>query len=173
MATDDELIKDYGRVSAELKHHEDGVEKAKEARKEIAKQLFERHGKGHVYDLGDGVAMIIVASKAQTYFFTPKEKWKKGGRKKKAKPEVIEASATLTAKGGVQNVPVPKGAVLKSEPPPSVPPEQTLVVERLAGGELTVKLEQQAPEEAPTKAAPEPTGDADIDALAAALAELE
>jgi hypothetical protein len=184
MATENELIQEYARVTAELTTHEAGVEKAKEARKGIAKQLFELHGKGHVYDFGDGKPMIIVKSKSDTYFFTPKDKWKKGGRKKKApaEPKKVEVSATLRAKAEVQNVPVPEGARTKTEPPPTEPPAEA--TERYkpprydgpnipaASPELTVKLEQQAPKEAPSKA-PELTGDPDVDALAQALAELE
>lgn len=178
MASQDELVQEYNKISASLKEHEAGAEKAKEARKEIARQLFELNGKGHVYDLGDGVPMIIVASKTKTYFFTPKEKWKKGGRKKKpatkkmivhdqvvevpaeeAKPEgrIVQAEAVLTARGSVEEkVPVPESAVVKTDPPEDEP--------------------------TPVEASPEPVAepekkaegsDPDIDELTAALAEIE
>jgi len=168
MATQEELIAEYNKAAAALTHHEAGVEKAKESRKEIARQLFEQNGKGHVYDLGDGVPMIIVASKAKTYFLTPKEKWKRGGRKKKVavkkkivgmqvveepvpederseaapKGRIIQAEATLTAKGSVGVAAEPA-----QEPEPAPEPEQ-------------------APVEAPSE-------DEDMDELAKVLADLD
>jgi hypothetical protein len=177
MATQEELIEQYNRASAELAEHEAGVERAKTARKEIAQQLFELNGKGHTYDLGDGVPMIIVASKSKTYFFTPKEKWRKGGRPKKPavkkkivgmkvveEPEqgrVIQAEATLTATGKAGVVPVPESAAVKTDPPASEPPERASEPEPVV-------------EDKPEQPAVEPASEEDdVDALAAALAALE
>lgn len=158
MATQDELIAEYNRVSAELKEHEAGVEKAKEGRKEIARQLFELNGKGHVYDLGDGVPMIIVASKAKTYFLTPKDKWKKGGRKKKAPTKKV------IVHDQVVEVPV-------EEPPKK---GRVIQAEAVLTGRGSAGVVEPKPEPAPVEAPSEPDPDQEeIDALAAALAELE
>jgi hypothetical protein len=182
MATQEELIAEYVRVNAQYKAHEAGLEKTKAERKELARQLFELNGKGHIYDLGDGVAMMIVRSKGGSYFFTPKEKWQKGGRKKKGavkkkivgmqvvdeadvqpkKGRVIQAEATLTGKG---SMPMPDGAAVKTDPPASEAPQEEPEAEVVA---------EPQPKQAPVEAPSEPEEDqAEIDALAAALAEID
>ncbi len=132
----------YKQTAAELAAMEANLVKLKDERSALAKALFEQHGKGHVYDLGDGVPMIIVTSKNGTHFFTPKDKWRGKPRKEKApKPakvatkkvivnervvevpvrRVVEVSATLKPAAAMTQkapvVPIPASAAVKSDPP--------------------------------------------------------
>lgn len=120
----DAVIEKYKAVAGELEGLESRAEALKLERGALAKQLFERDGKGHVYDLGDGKPMIIVSSKNKTYFFSPKDKW--SGRPKGSKkaivngeivevptvsPRRIEASAVLTSKGELATADLPRVSV--------------------------------------------------------------
>jgi hypothetical protein len=91
----DNLLSQYKQQSQELSALEARVEELRASRMASCKALFERDGKGHVYDLGDGQAMIIVQSKSRTHFFTPRDKWK--NKSGEARPRVsARASESVT-----------------------------------------------------------------------------
>jgi hypothetical protein len=151
-----ELIEQYKTLAAEAAQLEAALEKNKGVRAELAKKLRETNGPKHVYDLGDGVAMIISMTKIRTCFFAPKNKWTKNGPRppkppKERKPPRVKAQKGLTRKaivnGQIVEVPVeprkrafvapPAIAKVESKPPPAPaiakvepPPEPTKPTEK-------------------------------------------
>ena len=175
----DDLLAEYTAIAGELVKLESQVDALKSRRSEAAKALFERDGKGHVYEVG-GVPMLVVTSKTGTYFFTPKDKWRRKKGEAKGKPKkrrVIVGEQVVELEEG-QPDPAPRrrvevkatlrpssGAAMDggSEPPPEPPPGEgphTTVIEK-----VPPKAEEPAPE--PKKPDPE------LDPLEAALAELD
>lgn len=90
----DKLLSQYKQQSQELSALEARVEELRALRMASCKELFDRDGKGHVYDLGDGQAMIIVQSKSRTHFFTPRDKWK--NKSGEARPRVAARAEGVT-----------------------------------------------------------------------------
>ena len=200
MATEQELIELYNDANGRLKAAEKGVASLKEERGESAKQLYAIHGKGHLYDLGDGVEMLLLCSKTGTCYFTPKDKWtKKKGKKPKKRIDgkaarVIEVSAELKPAASVEAIPldsvpdelfsvadankelyaglaVPKELLANTVEGVAV--KEIMVPSDTAGGEAVPYLVAAEPEAAPE---PEPTPEPEpeeLDPLEAALAALE
>lgn len=124
-------FENYKRLNTELTQLEARMETVRSERAATAQQLFEQDGKGVVYDLGDGVPMIIVASKAKTYFFTPKDKWKKSGRTPKAKKAIVNGQVVEVQTRTVYDIVDPMQSL-------SSPQEVITVDPGLPAGELNV-----------------------------------
>lgn len=79
-----ELVEQYKTLTVELTQLEQQVDRIKSEREVICGQLLRKDGKGHPYDMGDGMPMIVATTKIGTHYMAPKNKWQKSGHPPKA-----------------------------------------------------------------------------------------
>lgn len=107
-----ELIDQYKTLAAEAAQLEAALETNKGVRAEIAKKLREQNGPKHIYDLGDGVAMIISMTKIRTCFFAPKNKWTKNGPRPPKPPKERKPPRVKAAKKGLMKKAIVNGQIV-------------------------------------------------------------
>jgi hypothetical protein len=126
------VIERYKELATEAAQLEAALEKNKGERAQLAKALRDKNGAKYIYDLGDGVPMIVSVTKIGTCFFAPKNKWTKAGprppkppkepktkRRAKAKAEKVVMKRAIV-NGQIVEVPVtPRKPA--STPPPAKP----------------------------------------------------
>lgn len=134
-----DLVEQYKALTVELVSLEAKAEKIKGEREVICGQLLAKDGKGHPYDLGDGMPMIVATTKIGSHYMAPKNKWQKAGRppkppkqprapkaaKEKPAPKPLMKRAIVGGK--IVEIPIePKRA---SAPPPAVPASAPVAIE--------------------------------------------
>lgn len=134
----DDLIERYKKLSSDVASLEAELELARVQRGVVAGQLMARDGKGHGYDLGDGVEQIVCATKVGTHYLVPRSKWLKPGR---PAPALKSAKVVKAAKSKASVDPVAPA----SDPPPTVDTTQVAAYLEPVGVETNVAQGAQAP----------------------------
>jgi len=107
-------------LTQEIERLEAALETANRSKQALAQKLYERHGRGAFYKVGDKYWMVV-PTRAGTYFFAPRVRWPKEARAARAEQKRLDRIARL------QGLPLraPSGSILVS---PSFTSEEIRVV---------------------------------------------
>jgi hypothetical protein len=179
-----ELVERYKTLTAELTRLEQDAEKLRGEREAICEQLLAKDGKGHPYDLGDGMPMVVATTKNRKHYMAPKNKWVKSGRPPKPpkEPKVKVPKAEKAPKeakpvvrraivgGKIVEIPIERKSgvpVSESTPPPAVE------IPKPAPVPVVAQPASEPPPAPVVEPKPEPPPQKELDPLEAALAELD
>lgn len=182
-----ELVERYKDLSAKLVGLDADMSVLKKEREGVCKQLLATDGKGHVYDLGDGMPMVITTTKVGTHYMAPKNKWMKAGKVPKPPKAPKVAKAPKPAAEAAEPKPLTRRAIVggkivempvERNPSSPPPPVEVQTPQSSAAPTLVpdagVQKQPEVVERVVTPKAPaKPPAEPEVDPLAAALAALD
>jgi len=154
--TNDDLIDQYKKLDQDVIKLEGALEAAREQRGKAAEKLLIRDGKGHGYDMGDGVEQIVCRTKVGTHYLVARSRWVKQGVAKEARAPK-EPKAPKPAKAPKPKRAIVNGQIVEIQAEPARAPKPKAKPKK-AVPEAAVAAVAQAPEapEAAVAQAPEP-----------------
>lgn len=166
-----DLIERYKVLTARLTQLEAESAKIKGERELICGQLLAADGKGHAYDLGDGMPVVVAMTKIGTHYMAPKNKWRKAGRPPKPPKQPRAPKAAKETKPAVRRAIVDGKIVEIPIPGSTPPPPERVEPERVAPVKAAKKAQSSAPP--PVSKVVEKPAERPMDDLEAALAALD
>lgn len=149
-------LEHYLELTQEIERLEAALKAAQQAKQALAQRLYERHGRGTSYKIGDKY-WIVAPSRSGTYYFVPRVRWPKEARAAKAEQKRLDRIARLqrmplrtpadTSRVHLSETPeeIRIAANLESEPPTPRRIEATATLSRARDESLKLTLDDGTP----------------------------